>query len=433
MLISIAVTNFLSFKHRTEMSFVRPNKAQKKAPQGWPHPEISTVSAIYGANASGKSNLISVFNVISELFGATTDEPRVPSRFAGSDHGSEDSGSTFEVEFIAERIEYRYTVKFGNGQIDFELLEAYYSSRATPLFRRTPGPDDTIEVKFSPKLTGPKKSVVDLTNPKQLLLSRFNELKNNPLRAPYEGLVESIHVIDGHHLTNASEGLIAQIDHLSEESQEQAKEFLRQADVGIEDVQVEKRSKEELKSLREAMSKFLDGDDLDEAVERQSHRVTFDHRGEEGLFSLPLGAESTGTRAMLCFIMLAIQALKSGATLVIDEIDSSLHPLLLREAIDLFKNPTTNPSQAQLVYSTHDISLLDEAPLQNALLDPDQIWFVDKDNSGISSIYSLEDFEGIRAETNVYRRYLLGQFGGVPNVGELAGAIVSRDKTDTPS
>lgn len=430
MLISIAVTNFLSFQDRTEMSFVRPAKIRKRAPEEWKRPEISTVSAIYGANASGKSNLISVFKVLSELFGAANGEARIPSRFAGKSIDSHDDGSRFEVEFVADDIEYRYTVVFGDRRIELELLEAYYSSRATPLFRRTSGTDNSISVKFSPKLAGPKKTAVDLTNPEQLLLARFNELKNNPLRAPFEALVDGIQVFDGHQLTSASEGLIAQIDQLSIESKLKAKEFLRQADVGIEDVHVNRRSEDELRSLREGLSKFFDGDDLDEAVEGQSLRVTFAHRGEDGLFTLPLGAESTGTRAMLCFIMLAIDTLNSGSTLVVDEIDSSLHPLLLREAISLFNSSDTNPLQAQLVYSTHDISLLDEAPLKDALLEPDQIWFVDKDSNGASSLYSLEDFSGIRAETNIYRRYLLGQFGGIPRVGEVARAVADPEGTE---
>jgi AAA15 family ATPase/GTPase len=119
--------------------------------------------------------------------------------------------------------------------------------------------------------------------------------------------------------------------------------------------------------------------------------------------------ESAGTRDFLNKISPIIDVLKNGHVLFIDELDNSLHPLLTKYIIQLFESPKTNPNNAQLIFSTHAINLL-----ENNLFRRDQIWFTDKNEYGVSDLYSLAQFEGIRKGMPLDKWYLSGRFGATP-------------------
>ena len=151
--------------------------------------------------------------------------------------------------------------------------------------------------------------------------------------------------------------------------------------------------------------------------------LRFRHRSQEDdipvVFSL--GDESAGTLAWLGMIVPVIRALRNGSVLIVDELDASLHPALAELVVSLFQNPETNPYGAQLIFTSHDVSLL--LPQSGAQLDRHQIWITEKDNSGSSELFSLGDFTDIKAKTNIAKQYLEGRYGGVPL---LAPSLVSR-------
>ena len=144
------------------------------------------------------------------------------------------------------------------------------------------------------------------------------------------------------------------------------------------------------------------------------------HRGanqEEAEF--PLAEESAGTAALFSLLVPALSALESGGTLFIDELDSSLHPLLALELVRLFNDEKRNPFGAQLIFNTHDTNLLDRSVLRR-----DQVWFTEKDSTGASHLYSLTDFKPRRNE-NFKRGYLQGRYGAIPFIENSTFALES--------
>ncbi len=152
-------------------------------------------------------------------------------------------------------------------------------------------------------------------------------------------------------------------------------------------------------------------------------RILFRHGHAEGLFGF--SDESAGTRSWVGLLPDALDALEVGGTMVIDEIDASLHPLLTARLIGLFRESDTNPRGAQLIFTTHDASLLGTA-LGEEVLARDQIWFVEKDRNGASRLYPLSDFKPREGE-NRERRYLGGSYGAVPVVSSTGFADAVRE------
>jgi hypothetical protein len=207
-------------------------------------------------------------------------------------------------------------------------------------------------------------------------------------------------------------------------------DLLATADVGISDFQIVQvddpsslvwpllRPTDDSMSLlkkRLANPKFVV--DVDRAA------LLFRHGQAEALFDFR--DESAGTRSWLSLLPDALDALEVGGTMVIDEIDASLHPLLTARLIGLFREADTNPRGAQLIFTTHDASLLGTA-LGEEVLARDQIWFVEKDRNGASRLYPLSDFKPREGE-NRERRYLGGSYGAVPVVSSTGFADAVRE------
>jgi predicted ATPase len=151
--------------------------------------------------------------------------------------------------------------------------------------------------------------------------------------------------------------------------------------------------------------------------------VRLRHRGRAGDSLLPLRLESDGTRAWLRMLRPLLQALESGGVLVLDELDGSLHPELAAETIRMFYDARLNRRDAQLVFSSHDVSMLSTV-YGRPLLDRDQVWFTEKDADGATELYPLSDLKPRKGE-NIERGYLSGRYGAVPGLspGELARAL----------
>jgi hypothetical protein len=129
--------------------------------------------------------------------------------------------------------------------------------------------------------------------------------------------------------------------------------------------------------------------------------------------------ESAGTQQFFALAGPFLQTLEEGSVLVVDELDARLHPLLTKQLVGLF-NSSVNRKNAQLIFATHDQGLLDQKQIRR-----DQIWFVEKDMMGASNLFSLDEIKGVRKDANFQREYLLGQFGGVPHLGDFQKAIVN--------
>jgi AAA15 family ATPase/GTPase len=159
-------------------------------------------------------------------------------------------------------------------------------------------------------------------------------------------------------------------------------------------------------------------------------RVWVEQRGRKGAVRLDLRDQSEGTRVLLDYAGPVLRALERGGLLVVDEVDASLHPRLTAHLIRLFQEPETNPKGAQLLLTTHDASLLGRSGGEE-ILKRDQVWFVEKDEHGETTLFPLSDFRP-RLDENRERRYLGGSYGAVPflNDERFTAAVVARGERD---
>ncbi|MBK8627426.1 MAG: ATP-binding protein [Saprospiraceae bacterium] len=137
---------------------------------------------------------------------------------------------------------------------------------------------------------------------------------------------------------------------------------------------------------------------------------------------LPFANESTGTQSLYVLGGKILSILESGGVLAIDELDTSLHPFITKMIVMIFQNKNLNPKNAQLIFTTHDVTLLDRD-----LIRRDQIWISEKDEKGVSDLYSLQDFDGVREDTPFDKWYLAGKFGGLPKIESIESIFTSHD------
>ncbi|MDN5635344.1 MAG: ATP-binding protein [Brevibacterium sp.] len=152
----------------------------------------------------------------------------------------------------------------------------------------------------------------------------------------------------------------------------------------------------------------------EEIIASMGRSLVFTHKSADGgEFSLPLNAQSAGTITWMATVLPAIEALTTGGALVVDELDSSLHPSLTASLIEMFKDEDINHLGAQLIFVAHDTALLSNSP--SRILEPNEVWFCEKDDDGTSELFSLQEFD-TRKGNNEQKRYLAGKFGAVPDV-----------------
>lgn len=195
-------------------------------------------------------------------------------------------------------------------------------------------------------------------------------------------------------------------------------QLIKYADIGIDGMDV--RQSEGVMGLKDSLI------GLDEIPEEARNKIAedfklsfaydlfFHHKGSGDGFWLGSTHESEGTKAALAFFSVALRSLSSGATTVIDELDSSLHPTLLRDFVSLFADPDTNPKGAQLIFSTHDVTLMTRTSPMEEVLERDQVWFVEKDSEGASQLIAAMEYSP-RANENLGRNYLNGVYVPLPN------------------
>jgi AAA15 family ATPase/GTPase len=197
-------------------------------------------------------------------------------------------------------------------------------------------------------------------------------------------------------------GLCSKLDYMNEIAR-----LVSNADLGIAKMSVEDEEyPEKTKELIEAVAKILK---LPKEATAETHQeIRLLHRFGDTTVPFDMDQESDGTLAYLALLGPAVDAIKKGTPLLIDELDASLHPLLAIQLIRLFNTPSSNPKGAQLIFNTHDTNLLSSGVLRR-----DQIWFTEKGNDATSHLYPLSDFKPRRQE-NLQNGYLQGRYGAIP-------------------
>jgi uncharacterized protein len=364
---------------------------------------VVPVVAIYGANASGKSNLLDALHFMAQAvrdsFGRWSPEGGVPRRPFKLDPQAAAEPSTFVVELLIQGVRYTYGFVVDDRHVLEEWLYSYPEKRKRVLFERA---GDEIKVGTTvPDLRAKLEVLEGLTRSNALFLSLAAQSNVEQLMPVHACFARSL----GFRSQSSELDMVRVADFLQSSPDNRARlvELVRVADVGVSDLVLEDDA-----DMQERVE--LLADYVKRRARRSRRQIRFVHTLGGELFKID--DESDGTKSWLRLLPVVLAALDGGKVLVIDEVDTSLHPKLTAQLARLFQDPETNPNHAQLIFTTHDTSLLGTM-LGEEVLKRDQVWFVEKDQEGASKLYPLTDFHPRKGE-NTERRYLGGSYGAVP-------------------
>lgn len=412
MLVEFRIKNFRSLRDEQVLSLVASTDktlldthALDTGLKAAPHLLKSAV--VYGANASGKSNLI---KALQFMRGVVLESANLqPGQTFGRlqpfrlDAASGSLPTEFEVTFILNGVRYQYGFAMNAQRIVSEQLLVYKAFKPQRWFERRFDTESSKDVyEFGSSLKGAKNLWEGATRPNALFLSVAVQLNSEALRPVFDWFANRLVIF------NEQSPLSPQfsMQMLKQEAQRKAIcEFLRAADISIADIEV---------ATKQAMVHTINFDlatgKREEAASEQAvDEVKFHHITEHGNAVFDLMDESSGTRNLLLLTGPILDILNKGLTLVVDELDTSLHTLLVQALVRLFHRPEVNTGGAQLIFTTHDTSLLDAY----GLFRRDQVWFVEKRSDQSSSLYPLLDFSPRKNEA-LERGYLQGRYGALP-------------------
>lgn len=404
MLIRFSFKNFKSFKNEncldmeaTSLKEHEYNVAKTK------NGEYLKLSAIYGANASGKTNVLQAFDYMKKRIlvsddskkNSPIDEENIYSFMINNDP------IALEVEILAKNNKiYKYGFEVLKDTIISEWLFEKRVNKFYAIFERE---NNNVSMK-------PNK-ISDLVNidERTLFLNIYSKIdrNNEDFSNVYDWFVNSMYLDLGNPNFERFINNRVSLKILSDENyKKELLKFIKTIDSGIEGIKTTPDSLEAVKSN----NGIIDIEVL--------------HRGENGeLKALPFYLESNGTRKMFHLFDFFMDALKNGMVLFVDELDAKLHPLLTRYIINLFHNSQTNIGNGQLIYSTHDTVNLNKETFRR-----DEIWFAEKDKDGVSEIYALSDYileadknagKKVRNDATYNKDYLTGRYGAIPVLEEF--------------
>ena len=364
--------------------------------------QLLRTAVIYGANAGGKSTLLLALQTMLFLssFQSSFDINKLLKVSITPfllDKKTRNEPTEFEISFLHDNKKYQYGFTCVTDKIYDEYLFYYENIRRRTLFiREYDKYNKKYNYKFGKELRGAKKIWCDATNEKTTFLCFAGQLNNKQLVSIWSKLT-SLAVV----LTKKNKPDIDSVNkEIYEKIQIQKKicSFLSAADISIKDIEIRKNQ--------------IDNGDIDQ--DKESYSLLFKHANNDEEIKLPAEKESDGTIQLYTYLPNILNALEKGNLLVIDELDSSLHPLIVQRIVYIFQSPQINTHGAQLLFTTHDISLLQNDP---QLLRRDQIWFVEKNSSQSSNLYSLTEFK--KSKISDYSKiYMNGLVGGIPVLQE---------------
>lgn len=414
MILSFRTRNFRSFAEDVVIS-MRPVRAYKEHGENMHHindVDVLKVAAVYGPNASGKSNLVKAIafmrrTVVDSLKRGSVDKIDVEP--FDLDEQKRMEPSEFDIEILIGDYVYRYGFSVRDDSVVAEWL--YRSRGGARSVARTLFIREGNKILESNSRILREMDFLDMKTllSNSLLLPRLDQLNNETAKKIMRWFA-NLQVLFGSRSQRYGAFSVRHIDDV--EFRDKMMQFLRFADSSIKDVYVKSRAVEweelpmrmRMALPRKARESF--------AVEEHTVLVSrFDRQGKQVPFDLE-EKESEGTIKMFELSGPLTDILKNGRTLVIDEMEAKLHPLLTKRIVSLFSSEIWNPKNAQLIFITHDVTIMRHSGLRR-----DQIWFCDKDRYGVSDLYSLAEVKSTakaRREDNLEKKYLEGRFGAVP-------------------
>jgi uncharacterized protein len=436
MLIRFKVANYRSIREALKLTMVPAPTAKEHAnthttASGIKDPDRLLRSAvIYGPNAAGKTNVLKALQfmqglvVNSAVAPPTAESPYDPFKLSSA---SREAPSEFEVAFVQEDTLYEYGFKVTAERVYEEWLDEYPRGRNRRLFsRKYDGANGEYDWTFSGLLRGNRLLWRNSTRDNALFLSTAAQLNSVQLLPVSAWFQKRLVFIPG--ITSFNGALTLNLLNLPD-GKSNLLPFVREADPGIADVEVQRESLPfpgmRMHPGRPAITSIMIQGSvlpgpmlLDQSSPGQPPsivKVSFAHNSFDGdaAVSIDLSQESSGTQALFMMAGAWLNVLRNGEILLFDEIDTSLHPILTRFLINQFHSDETNPNSAQLVFSTHDTTLLSRENFRR-----DQIWFVEKGEDNATKLFPLTDFSP-RKDDALERAYLRGRYGALPILAEL--------------
>jgi len=422
MILELKIKNFLSFKDEVTFSFEATADTtldEYYVAEPVPGVRILKMAMVYGANASGKSNLLNAFSFIRNFVQNIPKERDKSTRFIPFrfDVTNSQPGG-FELFFYIEAIKHKYQLELDSEKVLKEVLFYYPGTQPAVIFDRYFDENKQVSiVSFGSKIkiSDQAKEAIQLKTLKNMsVLAAYSQinLALPELSRPANWLRNQIMpTIDPYtSLTNYSDRHIKTDDRIKKF----ALEFIKEADFNISDITFEK----DIEYIPEDVLKVIEKGNLTDEAKANLLRMVnpektiFEHRiikkGKEELYKLPESLESQGTLRYYGLSAPFFNTIETDGFLSIDEIGSALHPLLVMHFLREFLRKSKN---AQLLFTTHNLSLLQE----KEILRKDAIWFTEKGDDGSTSIYSMADFN-FRKELSFYNAYKQGKFGAIPNL-----------------
>ena len=418
MLIEFRVKNFRSLRDEQTLSLVADKDKSLQESSTMPSgikaaPTLLRSMAIFGPNAGGKSNLIKALQFMRAVVAESASVMQPGQAFHTQSFRFEATSvaqpTEFDVSFVLDGIRYQFGFALTALRITREYLLVYKAFKPQLWFERYFDEESGKDLyDFGTGLKGPKSVWEGATRPNALFLSMAVQLNSEQLQPVFAWFVKQLAIFNeitplGQHFS---------IEMLRKpEGKRAICDFLTSADISISDIEVVTR-----KVSGQAVHFDMAAEKTEVRNEEQEvHELLFHHVTDHGEAVFSLGDESMGTRNLLFLTGPVLEILDKGMVLVVDELGSSLHPLLVRRLVELFQNSRFNKKGAQLIFTSHDTSLLDQD-----LFRRDQIWFVEKDRDQASKLYPLSDFSPRKNEA-LERGYLMGRYGALPFLGDWSG------------
>ncbi len=370
-------------------------------------PRLLRSAVIYGANASGKSNLIKAIQYMQSVVLDSATVIQQGQNFNVQpflmDPECSNNPTEFEVIFIKNDIRYQYGFSMLPERIINEYLLVYKTFKPQTWFTRYfDEKKNQDEYTFGSAFRGEKDIFKKTTRQNALFLSTAVQLNNVMLREVFDWFKNDLIIFNEYAKLNPkiSIQMLQQPD-----LHKDICLFLNNADITLEDILIEKQ-----KVTAQALQFDLSTGKAEVKQEDiEEHKITFQHVAKHGNVGINIKDESSGTRNLLFLAGPILSILKKGLTLIVDELDTSLHTMLVRQLIRMFHSNERNIENAQLIFTTHDVSLLNETDLFRR----DQVWFVEKNNDQATTLTELVAFSPRKNEA-LEKGYLIGRYGGIP-------------------
>jgi len=404
MIRSFSIENFCSFRLRQEVSFV----VGKSAPENTTFRDslvsderLSTVTGVFGPNASGKTNLLKAFSFMGWFMAGSYQEQKdSPIPVDGFKPLGPDIPSSFHLEYEIDGTLCQYSAALTQKTVLSEKL-----ARRDPktgrfnalLTRHDSGNGSPLQIGVGKELGLPKAILIQTLRPNASIVSTALQTGNEKLQRWVMPVMGVTNVIRAGRVPGASENELLRhatnYFHQSPELADRIQDLLQRGDMGIKDFRIA-----EVEGINS---------ETGEPGKRLLPEVTHG-AGDLEDFTLPLLTESSGTKRLFIILMYLMESLRTGTPAIIDEMEADLHPHMIPWILRLFTTPILNPKNAQLFFTCHSVEMLNE-------LDKTQIYLVGKDaEDNVSVATRLDQIKGVRRDDNIFAKYNAGTYGAVP-------------------